>query len=270
MSPDARVRSLQRLTAAAGAVLLSAALVGCNEVRRQDVGMGAGAVVGAVLGSQIGSGTGRTIATVGGAALGAYIGREIGKYLDAQDRARHEQATARALDTGQSQSWANQETGASGRAEVVETTTRTRPASVPVLKDRVEEVPPLDLIGERYRASTSSNVRGGPGTDYRKVGALAEGEVVDVVGKVQGKDWLMISDGSAGSGFVYAPLLTPAPEAAPAEPRPAAAAGAEVERRTVESSTTCRTVQQTVTLSDGTEHQEEVTACRGPDGWEIV
>lgn len=35
------------------------------------------------------------------------------------------------------------------------------------------------------------------------------------------------------------------------------------------SSDKCRTIRQTVTLSDGTEHAENITACQGANGWEV-
>jgi surface antigen len=32
----------------------------------------------------------------------------------------------------------------------------------------------------------------------------------------------------------------------------------------------CRTINQSITLQDGTQQQEEMTACKGPNGWETV
>lgn len=43
----------------------------------------------------------------------------------------------------------------------------------------------------------------------------------------------------------------------------ASAAGSSPERP-------CRTIKQTIALKDGTSREEEVTACKGPNGWETV
>ena len=89
----------------------------------------------------------------------------------------------------------------SGRAEVVNAEPTRQSVAVPVLKDRVQQVPPLELIGEPYRATADANVRGGPGTDYVVVGNLSRSETVTVAGKVEGRPWYMISQGGAGSGL---------------------------------------------------------------------
>ena len=74
-----------------------------------------------------------------------------------------------------------------------------------------------------------------------------------------------------GSGFVHADLLAPAPKMAVPPPvqstKPATGATAT---QTVAASRTCRTVKQTITLADGSEHEEEVRACQGPNGWEVI
>jgi len=36
------------------------------------------------------------------------------------------------------------------------------------------------------------------------------------------------------------------------------------------SGRTCKTIRQTITLKDGSTHEEDVTACKGPNGWENV
>jgi surface antigen len=245
---------------------------GCAELDRlsqEQIGTGLGALAGGLIGTQIGSGSGQLIATVIGTVGGAWIGNRIGAHLDEQDRRRAAEAAQRATLTGEPQVWRNPESGVSGRAEVVKTKTTRQTVAVPVLKDRVQQVPPIDLIGESYRATADANVRGGPAADYAIVGHLNKGETVTVAGKVKGQPWYMVSQGGAGSGFVQANLLTPAPTTAAAAKEPAAPVGA-VEERTVETGRTCRTVRQTVTLTDGSTREEEVTACQGPNGWEVV
>jgi surface antigen len=250
---------------------LSAGCAELDQLSQEQLGSGigalAGGVAGALVGTQFGSTTGQLVATLVGTVAGAWVGNRIGAYLDEQDRQRAAEATQQATVTGQPQVWQNPDSGVSGRAEVVKTKTTQQNVAVPVLKDRVQQVPPLELIGEPYRATTSGNVRGGPGADYTTVGRLNKGETVTVAGKVKGQPWYMISQGGAGSGFVSASLLTRAPSAVAAK-EPEAPSGA-VEKRTVEAERTCRTVKQTVTLADKSTREEEVTACQGPNGWQV-
>lgn len=233
---------------------------------------GAGGVYGGhVLANKFGlEGREKTAALVIGGIVGAYAGNKLGSLLEPQDRVTHEQTTNRALTTGQNQSWRNPETRVSGRSEIVKTEKNTATVSVPVLKDKVEQVPPLDFLGETYRADNASNIRGGPGEDYKIVGELNTNDVVNVVGKVQGKDWYMISQNGVGSGFVHAELLSPAPSAMLADNQSPTNTNAAVETKTVDALRTCRTVKQTITLADGREEEEEIKACQGPNGWEVV
>lgn len=264
-------------------LLLTASLSGCQTISEeaqkrginissQDVCTGFGAIGGAVLGNiagrQLGNSNLAKIAgTVGGAAAGGWISRSLCA-LNEEDREEAVSTVQTAAVTGKDGSWHSETTGASGSARVVETTTETQPVAIPVLKDRVEQVPPLDLIGEPYRATASVNVRGGPGTDYRTVGTLGADETVMVAGQVQGQDWYMISQDGAASGFVSTSLLRPAPPettvAASSEPL------GEVETVSLETERTCRTINQSITLGDGTTSDEKVTACQGPNGWEVI
>jgi surface antigen len=151
-----------RLKILAAALVLSVGMglsAGCAELdqlSQEQIGTGlgalAGGVAGALVGTQFGSGTGQLIATLVGTVGGAWVGNRIGSYLDEQDRKRAAEAAQQATVTGQPQVWQNPDSGVSGKAEVVKTKTTQQKVAVPVLKDRVKEVPPLDLIGEPYRA----------------------------------------------------------------------------------------------------------------------
>lgn len=254
-------------------ILLAAGCAELDKLSQEQIGTGLGALTGgvggALAGAQTGSRTGTIIAAVVGTVAGAWVGNRIGSYLDERDRKRAAEAAQAATVTGQPQVWKNPDSGVSGRAEVVKTKTTQQRVSVPVLKDRVKEVPPLDLIGEPYRAKAGGNVHGGPGAEYATVGHVTKGEAVTVAGKVKGQPWYMVSEGGAGAGFVNTSLLTRAPTAAPPAKEQAAPSGA-VEKRTVETERVCKTVRQTVTLADKSTHEEDITACQGPNGWEIV
>jgi uncharacterized protein YgiM (DUF1202 family) len=134
----------------------------------------------------------------------------------------------------------------------------------------VKQVPPLQFIGEDYAAQSEINVRGGPGTDYTVVDQLQRGAEVRVVGKVIDRDWYMISQNGAGSGFVASNLLKPLGKATIEQKSEPAPAGADVAQASVAASSTCRVVTQQVTTKNGQTASQDVKACRGPNGWEIV
>ena len=59
----------------------------------------------------------------------------------------------------------------------------------------------------RVVASTSLNVRSGPGTAYPIVQALGSGENAEIVGKNAQSDWWQVQLGDAQLGWVYSPLV---------------------------------------------------------------
>jgi len=58
-------------------------IAGCASGPNQGVGIGAGAVGGALLGNAVG---GNAASTLGGAAIGGLIGNEVGRNADQRDR----------------------------------------------------------------------------------------------------------------------------------------------------------------------------------------
>ncbi|WP_445399360.1 SH3 domain-containing protein [Zobellella sp. An-6] len=256
-----------------GAVMLAASLtasltlMGC-ETTRQDMGAVIGGVAGGLLGSQIGGGQGRTLAILGGVAAGALVGRELGRYLDEREQRQLAEATHNTARTGSSSTWSNPQTGASGSTRVVNSRSTTDSVQVPVLKERVETIPPLELIGEDYAATSAVNVRGGPGTDYKRVGSLSQGEVIMVQGKVKGSDWYMISQGGVATGFVHGSFLAPATSTQMAAAKGNVRPQGTVETANIQAESTCRTIEQVVILPDGAERTDTVTACQTPNGWE--
>lgn len=250
------------------AMALSAGCADTGELNKEKIGTGFGALAGGLIGSRFGSGGGRLVAALVGTVAGAWLGNRFGSYLDERDRERAAKAMQQAAVTGRDQTWKNPDSGVSGKAEVLSTKTSRQAVKVPVLKGRVEQVPPLDLIGEPYKAKANASVRAGPASDYAVVDQLSAGQTVTVAGKVKGEPWYMISQGGAGSGFVSAKLLSPAPTVTAIVDKPVPQG--EIEQRTVDAGQTCRTVRQTVTLADGTTREEDVTACQGPNGWTVI
>jgi surface antigen len=231
-----------------------------------------GAVVGALTGAAAGAGASHDDGNNGAlvaARTGGLVGARIGKELDEQDRARLAASTRATIATGAPQSWSNPDSGVSAKTEVKSTVARREQRQIAVLKGKVQQVPPLEFIGEDYTALKAANVRGGPGTDYAVVGRLGIGANTRVVGKVVNQPWYMVSENNIGSGFVSAVLLKPA--AAPAAAAPTfEAPQVDVAKATVAGTSTCRVVTQQITQKDGKTVSEDVEACRGPNGWEIT
>ncbi len=245
-------------------------LTGCQTMK-SDIGTALGGVFGAAAGSKIGKGNGRIFAVLGGAAIGALVGREIGKYLEDQDQLALAEATVTAATTGGMQTFNNPESGISGSVKVVEEETNKTEMTIPVLEDRVSKLPPFEAVGEAFEAISTVNVRGGPGTNYIKVGKIQETEVIEVAGKVTGTPWYFISEGGIGTGFIHSNYLKKISlkelTSKSAKMRANKPVGDVVEK-TVNVDQECKTLEQIVVLADGSEKKEKITGCRGPNGWD--
>jgi len=244
-----------------GLAIAALVLSGC-QTEKKDIGTLAGAAAGALIGAQFGGGSGKILAIVGGAVAGGWLGRQIGGYLDEQDKQKLAESTQRTAVSGSTQTWRNPDTGVSVRTEVIDTETKQETYNVAYRTDRVKEVPPIDYIGERYVSTSNMNVRGGPGTNYAVVGKLSKGQSVEVVGKVEGRDWYLLSQDGVGQGYGYAKLLQPTgDEISLAGDSVADQPNVQVQQ--VRDTQTCRTIEQTVVLKDGSERKEQVKACKG-------
>ncbi len=244
--------------------LLAAALslAGCKTIGEQ-----LGSSLGYTVGSQVGGYAGG-FATTTGTVLGGVLGGELADLLDEESQRRAATASGEAITSGKDQTWSNPDAGTSGQVTVVAQKQETANVQVEVAKDQVQELPPVDLIGRTYIATGTANVRGGPGTEYKSSGSLAAGEAVNVVGKVRGKNWYMISQGDVVIGFVSTTLLAVAPEtkAAPKLASNTKLKGPVV-TETIKVERTCRTAEHTVTLGNGEQRAEEIEACETPTGW---
>lgn len=237
---------------------------------KTQVGAAVGALTGAAVGASVSHDKGK--GALIGALAGGLIGGGIGKMLDERDKQHLAQSTQQTISTGAPQAWSNPETGVTVKTQVKQEVAQQQQVQIPVLKDKVQQVPPLEFIGEDYTATKAANVRGGPGTDYTIVSKLGAGQTTRVVGKVVNQPWYMVSENNVGSGFVSTDLLKVAPASATpvAPPATSAPPAADVAQATVEGSSTCRVVTQQVTTKDGQTASEDVKACRGPNGWEIM
>lgn len=249
------------------ALLLSSCMATGDQVRTGGiVGCSAlGATVGGLLMRNSSTGA-RVAAGIGTAALCGVVANAWANHLDEQDRQRLADASAEAAATNRESTFSNPENGVRGKVRVVNVKKKeTVSTNVVVLKDRVEQTPPLELIQTNFEANSTANVRGGPGTDYKSVGRLSGGDVRKVIGKVQERNWYLIDEGGAGSGYVYANLLKPTDK----EP-PQLTLHGETSTAQVSASLSCKTVQQDVTTKTGENVTKTMEMCQQKDGsWEF-
>ncbi|MFK7733711.1 MAG: SH3 domain-containing protein [Pseudomonadales bacterium] len=239
-----------------------------NNAPGKIIGGLAGAAIGAKLSDAFDSN--EVLGTVIGTAVGVYVGNEIQKSLSQQQQDKVAGATVDAFVSGQNQEWTDPETNSRNTIRVVETDQRNQPVSIMVDRNSMAEIADIDLIGETYSVVKGSNIRGGPGTNFAKVGGVAAGNRINVVGKVRGEPWYMVSRNGIAYGYIYEPLVKPQSASIVTEPikQPPETLGS-VETVVVAASQECRTVEQSVASNEGETFTETMTACKGGNGWEI-
>jgi len=229
-----------------------------------------GAGVGALLGSQVGGGKGKLAAVAAGALAGAWLGGKATDHLTARDREGIAQTTSTALESGETQTWTNPDTGVQTRVAVKETSTSTAADTWNPPYNGGHTSPAVDYINSPFVATTASNVRSGPGTQHPVMYTLRDGETVTVIGKVKSEDWYMIARNGTGSGFVYAPLLRASSYNAQNDNALRAEMGAPG-RNSPAAVRECALINQEIILPDGTRQDRDIRACQRPDGsWEAV
>lgn len=220
-------------------------IFGCSDSgNKQTIGAVAGGAVGGLLGNKIAGSGNRTLGTLLGGALGAAAGSALGCKLQKNDRLRAERATQAAIASNRSQSWTNEETGASGRVDVASATG----ATLGDLKfaSGVEPAPGFVKVGDSYVAASAVNVRSAPGSTGSVIGRLTPGQRVWIPASVKGQPWLLVAEGGVGQGYVSAPLLRRA--------------------TTTAAASNCRMVTQSVAVPGSDTQAETYHACKGPDG----
>ncbi|HYH17244.1 MAG TPA: SUMF1/EgtB/PvdO family nonheme iron enzyme [Azospirillum sp.] len=71
---------------------------------------------------------------------------------------------------------------------------------------------PLEPVeGDAFTVVSDSNLRSAPNTSAARVGHVASGAPVRVLGRVPGANWLRIALEDGSQGFIFAPLVRPAP-----------------------------------------------------------
>jgi len=139
----------------------------------ENIGRVIGTGLGSVLGSKVGKGRGNDVAIAAGAVGGYILGGKIGRDWNSKKKRYASSAPRRGY----------------------------RPP--------ITTMPRLDHIDQPYYATTSSNVRGGPSTQYVVVDNLYPAERVQVIGRVANKNWYMVEQNGIVTGFVHTSLLKP-------------------------------------------------------------
>jgi surface antigen len=198
--------------------------------------------------------------------------------LTQTDVRRINDARERSIATGEDQSWKNPDTGASGRVSSEPAEQRPpEPTPVKVKKDRLQTLPTMEAVGERFvvNAGGGANGRGGPGTSYGVVDRLEAQEQVQGISKVVDEEWYLVGRDSVGIGYVFGELLQkwtppagePLDEALETTQAPPAE---DVDEVSIDMASDCFTTTQSVTLASGDTEEATVTSCRTPDGWVTV
>jgi uncharacterized protein YcfJ len=237
-----------------------------KKMRNNPVAPIVGGIVGGVIASKVFDDNVVGIAI--GVTAGAFIASELSNSLDENQRTHVTRSTVSTVATGKDQTWEDTRSKSRGSVRVVKTEELKQPVSVPVYKDKVTELPALDFIGETYEIVNNANVRGGPDTTFEKTGYFRAGSKVNVVGKVKESPWYFVSENGVGIGFVREELIRPSSSSIIAK-QPEKATSDNIYEAEVAETKLCRTVEQSVTGADGTTKSEQMTACKGANGWEM-
>ncbi len=76
--------------------------------------------------------------------------------------------------------------------------------------DSVDDLNASLGLGARYETIRSSNVRAAPSPDSERVGFAEPGDVITVIGKVDGRNWFEIETADGLRGFIFGDLIRPA------------------------------------------------------------
>lgn len=225
-------------------------IFGCGaDGSKQEIGAAAGTVLGGLLGNRIAGRGSRTLGTVLGGALGAAAGSALGCKLQKNDQAKAERAMEDAVATGKDQSWSSDETGASGRVAVSQSSAGASLSGISFAKG-VEPAAGYTKVGASYVSTANANVRAAPGTSAKLLGSLPSGTRVWVPASVTGQPWLLVSEDGVGRGYVSNALLR---------------------REAAQTASNCKMVTQTVDVPGSGESAETYQACKGTDGqWKMT
>ena len=220
-------------------------IFGCSsDGNKQTGGAIIGGLLGGLLGNRIAGRGSRTIGTVLGGAIGAAGGSALGCRLQKKDQQKAERSVQDAVATNETQTWTSDETGASGKAEVI----NANVAGLGNMKfaKGVEPAAGFSKLGKAYQTTATANLRSRPGLDGAVLGQVATGTRVWVPASVEGSPWFLVSDNGVGQGYVSNALLRPAV--------------------TQTAANNCKMVKQTVNVPGSAAQSETYQACKSNEG----
>lgn len=152
---------------------------------RENIGGALGAALGGLAANEIVEGDGQAAATAAGAVGGFLLGKNIAHNYGGSAYRGYSHSTGYRPTSGYRQQ---------------PSYTRNYDAGY---RHRISP------IHETFVAECTSNVRAGPSTRYHVIDRVYNREPVQMIGKVSGRNWYKVRVGHR-SGFIYAPLLSPA------------------------------------------------------------
>ena len=241
---------------------------GADGAKKEKTGTAVGAVLGGAAGAAVSKNKGTGV--VVGALLGALIGNRIGAKLDERDQlalAAKIQEAASQAQIGEKVTWNSDHSGASAEITPISETNREKAVAVTLNEAR----------GSRY-ASSSLNIRSGPGLSYAVVETLPSGTKVSLHGVTE-EGWYRINRAGKDIGYVFGQYLAERPVAVSAagqaepqsksNPRPIentqASSKGKSEEITVMANVKCRDVRIQRKV-DGKLTETTATTCQSPDG----
>lgn len=268
-------------------------LTSCDSMSKREIGTGIGAVAGAIIGSQFGKGSGRTAAVLVGGLLGSWIGNSIGNYLDKKDQEALMRQSAEMINrqNGETAVWESDHSGSSATIKTSNSEKKQKKVKVVKVK-KVDTTPRLELIGETYVSTASSNVRHAPNKSGQVISGLKNGEKFTAVGKTD-NDWVLVAKNNITVGYVYGSLvkqsssnnnqpirdgaisLDDIDEVAISNANKSKQEGInldkiDLEEASVATETECKNVSMDIKSEKG-ETTESFETCKGSDGaWEII
>lgn len=163
-----------------------------------------GAVIGALIGGAIANKAAKknkTLVTVIGAAAGGMAGSYIGCSLQKKDKERLAKDSERALVLGEDAIYENKDVGLYATTNV---TTQTYSAKSKILlADNVTAPTGLTLVGGRYIAPKTLNLKASALEKSNTIGTIIANQEIDVLGHTNTKNkWAAIANNGVIIGFV--------------------------------------------------------------------
>lgn len=227
-----------------------------------------GALVGGIIGHQIDDDNGRYIGALAGGLLAS-------QFLDQLTEKEQEQlvsSTQATVETDEAQTWTNPETGTKITTKVVDTGKVSESLAIPVQRyGRAAKVnvPPLELVGESYKAVADVNVHVSPDANSPVALIKKAGRAVEIIGKVKDQNWYYVAQNGQGVGYAgiqhFSESAVSKGISVPVAKEP------EDGTQVVEIEREYKTIQQEIVLADGTVTTEEIKLVKNADGkWEKV